>query len=197
MNSIEKIRSEVFSGDYVTVIDDFLTSEECDFLKSICDVRFPLKDYSVKHNHYFYYYEFEEIMRPSDKMNYEGKNYSEFQQSYDQIHGKIKKFYNNLLELEDGVGIQDISVASRIQVYPEGGIINEHKDGYDSYSLSISLTDAPETKDAGGKLIASGNEIDCKKGRAVVMDANKCLHEITKVNGWQRYNHITFYGVKN
>ena len=26
MNSIEKIRSEVFSGDYVTVIDDFLTS---------------------------------------------------------------------------------------------------------------------------------------------------------------------------
>ena len=102
------------------------------------------------------------------------------------VRRKVTAIYKEYVN-ED---ISDLHILRRLQMYPPGGHIAEHTDGGDgTLSFSISVGDK---EGGGGTLRCSGNDIENKKGRCVIMNADSNTHEVTPTEGWTRYNYIVF-----
>ena len=82
-------------------------------------------------------------------------------------------------------------ISCRVQVYPHGAFIREHSDGIGGGSLSFSVS-LNDREGDGGFLKVDNKDIDCFKGRVIIMDSDSVKHEVTNVKNWTRYNVISF-----
>jgi hypothetical protein len=86
--------------------------------------------------------------------------------------------------------VTNLHLLRRLQIYPPGGHISEHKDGGNgTFSFSISVGDK---EGDGGVLRCNGSDIENKKGRCIIMNADENVHEVTPTVDWSRYNYIVF-----
>jgi hypothetical protein len=112
---------------------------------------------------------------------------------YFDLDGAEHTIRRNVIEVyKDCVSenIDDVHILRRLQIYPPGGHIAEHTDGGDgTYSFSISVGDK---EGEGGTLRCNNDDIECKKGRCIIMNADENVHEVIPTVGWSRYNYIVF-----
>ena len=150
--------------------------------------------YNIVKNEYSYMNYYEVLMVPG----VEG-----FDQSLkEKIHQLVWLVYRD--------GVKDIPFDmlnpfdERLQLYSSGGHIKEHNDGGNGrqYSFSISLGD----KEGEGGVLRCGGDIphmhsgvdeyESKKGRCVIKNADRNLHEVTPPIDWVRYSYIIFCSEK-
>jgi|TARA_Y100000590_G_scaffold466961_1_gene644074 hypothetical protein len=102
------------------------------------------------------------------------------------VRRKVTEIYKECVNND----FDNLHILRRLQIYPPGGHISEHTDGGDGvYSFSISVGDK---EGEGGVLRCNGEDIENKKGRCVIMNADSNIHEVTPTIGWSRYNYIVF-----
>ena len=130
---------------------------------------------------FMYYYDIWRVEYDADDAKF-----FDFGDAAINVRRKVTAIYRECVNEDIG----DLHVLRRLQIYPPGGHLAEHTDGGDgTLTFSISVGDK---EGEGGTLRCSGNDIENKKGRCVIMDADSNLHEVTPTEGWTRYNYIVF-----
>jgi hypothetical protein len=130
---------------------------------------------------FMYYYDMWRVEYDPDDAKF-----FDFGDATNNVRRKVTEIFKQVVN-ED---ISNLHILRRLQIYPPGGHISEHTDGGNgTFSFSISLGDK---EGEGGILRCNGNDIENKKGRCVIMNADNNLHEVTPTEGWSRYNYIVF-----